>query len=152
MRSSDEWWVYVGAVLVFGSAVLWGSDASPAVVLGIAACGVASILVGVWRGRATKRVLVVGPLRTEPIDIVDEALDDAGYEVVSCPGPGLRACPVESHRPCPIHGPVTGIVIVRDPGTIDALPPCGEALSAPAIAVDASDEGLRSFRASLRAS
>jgi hypothetical protein len=149
MRSSDEWWVYAGALLVFGAAVLWGSQTSPAIVLAIAACGAASMLVGVWRSRATKRVLVVGPARTEAVDLVDEALDAAGYELVSCAGPGVRPCPVDSHLPCPIHGPVSGVVIVREPGSIGAPPPCGRALSAPAIAVPASDEGLRSFRASL---
>lgn len=148
MRTSDEWWVWAGAALVFGAAVVWGANVDAPIAVGIAACGVASMLVGVGRARATRRVLVVGSPRTEAVDVIGEALDDAGYEVLSCSGPGVRPCPVESHLPCPIHGPVAGVVIVRDAD--DALPRCGEALSAPEVTVEASDAGVRTFRASLR--
>ncbi|MGZ4124791.1 MAG: hypothetical protein ACXVQU_04460 [Actinomycetota bacterium] len=151
MRWSDEWWLYVGAIVMFAGVVLWGTTITESVPLAIAASGLTLVLIGLVRARATDRVLVVGPRRTEGVDAVDATLDTAGYEIVVCDGPSVRPCPAEAHGECRIHARVSGIVIVREAGDTTRLPPCGDVLHVPAIAVDASDEGLRGLLVSLRA-
>jgi hypothetical protein len=150
MRWSDEWWLYVGTIVMFAGVVIWGTTAPPSVPLAIAAAGLVLLLIGVLRARATDRILVVGPRRTEAIDLVDETLDDAGYEVISCDGPSVRPCPAEAGGECRVHARVSGVVIVRSDQPDERPAPCGRVLHVPAIAIDASDEGLRGLRASLR--
>jgi hypothetical protein len=151
MRGSDEWWLYVGAIVMFAGVVLWGTTITASVPLAIAASGLILVLIGLLRARATDRVLVVGPRRTEAVDAVDASLDAAGYEIVACDGPSVRPCPAEAHGVCRIHARVSGVVIVREAEDATRLPPCGDVLHVPAIAVDASDEGLRGLLVSLRA-
>ncbi|MGZ4115173.1 MAG: hypothetical protein ACXVQT_08880, partial [Actinomycetota bacterium] len=60
MRWSDEWWLYVGAIVMFAGVVLWGTTITASVPLAIAASGLILVLIGLLRARATDRVLVVG--------------------------------------------------------------------------------------------
>jgi hypothetical protein len=150
MRSSDEWWMYLGTGVVFAGIVLWGANVEAAMALGVAALGVVIVILALLRARATSKILVVGPRRTEAVDLVDQAVDDAGYEVVSCDGPRVRPCPLDAQRTCPVHASISGVVIVRDPGASGPPPGCGEALAAPAVCVEATPEGVRRLRTALR--
>ncbi len=139
MRWSDEYTGYAAAVASFAAVVLWAGGASAG--FAVAAAGIAVVLLAValrsWR--RTARVLVVGPPRTEPVDLLEEALDGAGFGVAHCPGPPFRACPVYAGRPCPVHGRPVAAVIVREPGSSTPVPPCGRALHIPALPVEAGD-------------
>ncbi|HSL66983.1 MAG TPA: hypothetical protein VK977_02350 [Actinomycetota bacterium] len=65
-----------------------------------------------------------------------QALDDSWFSIVSCPGPRARACPVLAGDPCPIEEHVVAAMIVREPGTTDAVPPCGPALDVPVLLLE----------------
>jgi hypothetical protein len=150
MRSSDEWIVYAGVVLAFGAVVLWATEADALVVLAFAAVAAMLLAAGAWRSRRAARVLVVGPRRTEAIDLMDETLDGAGYVVRSCDGPHVRPCPLDAGLPCRIHGRVAAAVIVRAPDDDMPIPRCGEALHVPATTVEPTMGAISTFRSSLR--
>ncbi|HZP91073.1 MAG TPA: hypothetical protein VFC04_08790 [Actinomycetota bacterium] len=143
MRWSDEFVGYLAAVAVFAAAVLWATDAPSGVVIAVFAAALLLLGFMLWSWRRTPRVLVVGPRRTEPVDLLEEALDDAGFGVAHCPGPPSRACPVYAGRPCSVQGRPVAAVIVREADSATPVPPCGRALHIPALPVEAGDRTAR---------
>ncbi|HEX9121821.1 MAG TPA: hypothetical protein VF984_00445 [Actinomycetota bacterium] len=136
MRWRDEYLGYVAVIVGFAAVVLWAAGVALAVVTTLAAVA-ASLLLAMLRNVArTARVLLVGDRSDEPVYLMEERLDDAGFEVRRCPGPGVRPCPVDAGRPCPIHGPSIAAVIVgpADGAAMDA--PCGRALHVPTLVVE----------------
>jgi hypothetical protein len=87
------------------------------------------------RARRPAPVLVVGRCR-QRLDSLHRAFEDAGFDLEVCPGPENSACPAVHGRPCPAHDHVVAAVVVRHPDEAGALPPCGEALHVPEIAVE----------------
>ncbi len=151
MRWTDEYTGYAATVAAFAAVVLWASDAPAAVVIAAAAIAVVLLALVLRSRRRTARVLVVGPRRTEPVDLLEEALDDAGFGVTHCPGPTVRACPVYAGRPCPVHGRPVAAVIVREAGSWTPVPPCGRALRIPTLPIEDGDrapaEAIRDLNA-----
>lgn len=139
MRWSDEYTGLLGVVAAFAAVVLGVSGASSVLVAAVAVLAVGLLAAMLWSWRHTARVLVVGPARTEPVDLMQEALDDAGYGLVRCDGPSAHACPVYRNQPCPVHGRPVGAVIVRAFGEERPVPPCGRALHIPALPVEEGD-------------
>lgn len=150
MRRNDEYLMYVALVFLFAAVVLTAAEASDGVIVTAAAAALAIGLVAIARSVRAAEVLVVGPAGTEASDLVDEALDRAGYRVSRCVGPSVRACPVEAGRPCPIDRQLAGVAIVRDPDVDLPVPRCEEALHVPTVVVDATAEDIGAFERSLR--
>jgi hypothetical protein len=139
MRWTQEYVGYIAAILIFAAVVLWASDAQPGVVATIVAAAAVLFVIMLRSWKRAAKVLVVGKRRTEPVDMLEEALDDAGYGFTFCGGPDAGPCPVYAGRPCPVHGHPIAAVIVREPGSPAPVPPCGRALHIPALPLDAGD-------------
>lgn len=139
MRFTDEYVGYLAAILGFAAVVLWASGADPVVVATVVVTAAVLLLLMLWSWRTNAKVLVVGKRRTEPVDLLEEALDDAGYGLTYCGGPAERPCPVYAGRPCPVHGHPVAAVIVKEPGDVTPVPPCGRALHIPALPLEADD-------------
>jgi hypothetical protein len=136
MRWRDEYLGYVAVIVGFAAVVLWAEEVAPAVVAALAAVAAFLLLVMLWNVARTARVLLVGDRSQEPVYLMEETLDDAGFEVRRCPGPGLRPCPVDIGRPCPIHGRSVAAVIVGPSDGPAVGAPCGRALHVPALVVE----------------
>jgi hypothetical protein len=149
MRWSDEWRMYVAAVLVFAAVALGADGAGRPVVVTAIAAAVAIAVVTLWRSAHTRQVLVVARRGTAAADLVGETLDRAGYRVCRCDGPTARPCPVDANWPCPIRRRLAGVAIVHDPASGIGPPRCGDALRVPATIVEPTPEGIARFTASL---
>jgi hypothetical protein len=136
MRWRDEYLGYMAVIVGFAAVVLWAQEVSPAVVMALAAVAVLLLLTMLWNVGRTTRVLLVGDRDDEPVYLMEERLDEAGFEVRRCPGPGVRTCPVEQGRPCPIHGHQVAAVIVGRSDGAAVTAPCGRALHVPALVVE----------------
>lgn len=136
MRWRDEYLGYMAVVVGFGAVVLWAQDVNPTVVMTLAAVAALLFFTMLANFARTARVLLVGDRHEEPVYLMEEALDEAGFEVRRCPGPGVRSCPVDAGRPCPIHSPSIAAVIVGPSGGAAMNAPCGRALHVPALVVE----------------
>jgi hypothetical protein len=136
MRWRDEYLGYVAVIVGFAAVVMWAEEAAPSIVAALAAVAALLLLTMLWNVGRTARVLLVGDRDDEPVYLMEERLDDAGFEVRRCPGPGLRPCPVEAGGRCPIHGRSVAAVIVGPSGGAAVGAPCGRALHVPALVVE----------------
>ncbi|MFB3738951.1 MAG: hypothetical protein ACE14W_08295 [Candidatus Velamenicoccus archaeovorus] len=140
MRWRDEYLGYVAVIVGFAAVVLWAREVPPAVVAALATAAALLLLALLWNVRRTARVLLVGDREEEPVALMEERLDEAGFEVVRCSGPGVRTCPVELGRPCPVHGRQVAVVVVGRSDGAAVGAPCGRALHLPALVVEEDTE------------
>jgi hypothetical protein len=131
-----DFFLYAGAIVLFGSVVLWATDASWEASVVVACVAIALLAVAALLARPGPRLLVVGERAEEALEPLRRELREDGFVLETCPGPESSACPVVSGRPCPAHGDPVAAVVIRSPGDTDALAPCGEAFRIPELAVE----------------
>jgi hypothetical protein len=129
-----EFVLYLGVFVLFGAVLLWADKATWPVVAAFGGLTAILLVALVWQATRRRTVLLVG----EPSDRVDRigrALEEAGYEVCSCAGPGNRPCPVLLGRDCPISDRPLAALISRSVGDLAPPAPCGPALGVPAVVI-----------------
>jgi hypothetical protein len=130
-----EYLAYGAVFLFFAGVVLWATEAPWQAVAVVGGAAVVLLAMSAL-ARPAPVVLVVGERADERLDSLHRAFEDAGFDLEVCPGPENSACPAVHGRPCPAHDHVVAAVVVRHPDEAGALPPCGEALHVPEIAVE----------------
>lgn len=127
---------YLGAVLLFGSVVLWASKATWPIWALLFGAGVVLLSLPVGAERRAPRVVVVGGMSDKPATELLEALTDAGFDLCGCAGPAVRPCPFETGRLCPLGDHLSAAVIIRHADETGPLAPCTRALFVPSLAVE----------------
>ncbi|HZD78517.1 MAG TPA: hypothetical protein VE646_00540 [Actinomycetota bacterium] len=136
MRWRDEYLGYLAVIVGFGAVVLWAEEVNPSVVAALAVAAALLFLVMLANIARTGEVLLVGDRRDAPVQLMEEILDEAGYEVRRCQGPDVRSCPVDVGDPCPVHCRALAAVVVGWSGGAGVRAPCGRALHVPALVVE----------------
>ena len=133
MRRMPDLLLYVAAFVLFGSVLLWVESAGwPLVIFGAFAALLVVAIVALDARHRT--VLVVGE-PSPSVSSIDHALEDAGYEVCSCAGPGNRPCPVLNGRRCPLgERPIAALIY--HPGLGGRYAPCGSEFRIPSVIVE----------------
>ncbi len=135
---SMKW--YVGAVFLFGSVVLWASEATWPVWAIFVGAAVVLLSLPVSAERRAPTVVVVGEMSEEPATELLEALTDAGFDLRGCAGPAARPCPFGTGRLCPLSDHLSAAVIIRHADETGPLAPCTRALFVPSLAVEESTD------------
>lgn len=137
MRLRHEWAVYLGVFLLFAGIVLVADKASGPSIAVFFVGAAALVLLMLTGLRRPSPVLLVGERDAAPVEPLESALDDAGFEVWRCAGPSNSPCPVFLGKRCPLGERPAAAIICRDAGDTSPIAPCGRALLVPALAVEA---------------
>lgn len=140
MRVHDALLGIVAATLGFGAVVLGVAGVHWAGVTLLAACAGLLALVMFGRAIVTPRVLVVGDpdggWGRRRLGALEQALEDAGFGVCTCPGPSHRQCPVLAGRPCPVRVGASAVVVAHPAAYTGPVPRCGQALGLPELRIE----------------
>jgi hypothetical protein len=129
-----EYLVYGAAIVVFGGVVLWATEAPWEAVAVAAGIAIGLLLAAGLIVKPSPTVLLVGSDGQR--EVLGDMLRRDGFQVEVCPGPEDSACPVLTGRPCPAHGRPVAAVVIRRPGDVQGLAPCGQAFRIPELAVE----------------
>lgn len=136
MRLRNEWVMYLGVFLLFAGIVLVADRASGPLIA-VFFVGAAALLLIMLAGlRRPSPILLVGERGAAPVEPLENALDEAGFEIWRCAGPSNRPCPVFLGERCPLSERPAAAVICRDAKDTSPIAPCGRALLVPALAVE----------------
>lgn len=135
MRWFDLYLALIGVTLAFGALVVGlESDVwtGSIVLLVLAATAAAAAFA---RHVATPKVVLVGGGQRSRMSGLRDALDNEGFAVLSCDGPGGRSCPAWEGLPCPFVHRASAALIATEAAYDGPVPPCGIALGVPAVTV-----------------
>jgi hypothetical protein len=133
MRRIPDLLLYIAVFVLFGSVLLWVQSAGwPLLVFG----AFASLLIAGLAAFADRHrtVLVVGE-PSASVASIDDALEEAGYDVRSCAGPANRPCPVLQGRRCPLGERPIAALVYR-PAIGGRYAPCGSEFRIPSVIVE----------------
>lgn len=135
MRAS-EWYLGLMAAAFGFAALVVGLEGAPwfgPTAFLLAAATALGLMVR--RTVRTPKVVLVGDPGGGRLYRLHEALDEHGYGIRSCPGPGRRPCPVFEGGPCPIRGHPVAAVISPSASYRGPALPCGKALGVVSVTV-----------------
>jgi hypothetical protein len=145
MRLLDAFLGLFAAMTLFFAMVLLNAGVAWYGVLAPPAVGMLLLGVLAWRVRHEPKVLFVGGPELSNGHRYEGELDDAGYMVVSCPGPHRRkgGCPVLAGGTCPVRWSPQVAVVFEDAHHEGPHAPCRQGLGVPVLTLTAgSDEAF----------
>ncbi len=145
MRWTDLYLGLLGAVAAFGAVALHFAGASWWPVAGLAVLAAIMLVSMLVVAAHEERVLLVGDPRGSRLNRTKDAIDEAGFATVYCPGPEVQECPAMHGQPCPVHDRIEAVLISTSDAYTGPIPPCGEALHVGAAQVETPDAVARAL-------